>query len=388
LQRAAEALRMSERKTRDYAETASEWFWEQDADLRFTWISQESPIVRPGDPSYIGQTRWERALADVDEAAWAGHKADLDARRPFRNFVYTHIGKDDRLHHVSISGTPVFDDAGGFTGYRGTGRDITATVEAADELRRARDQAETASRVKSEFLASMTHELRTPLNAIIGFSELIRDQPFGQVGAQYVDYARDIHASGHNLLAMINDVLDMSKIEAGRFDINEDAIDLGQKVRTCFAMLLPRAEEAQLRLLHDASLDGVTVYADRQAVRQVLLNVLSNAVKFTPPGGTVSVAAEIAQCGDLVLRVVDTGIGIDPAAQRRLFEPFQQADSSISRRFGGTGLGLSISRRLMVMHGGTLELDSAPGKGTTARICFPSTRVLGLPKPSVAPVAR
>ena len=384
LQRAAEELRASERRTRDYARTASEWFWEQDADLRFTWISQESPIQNPFDQSYVGQTRWDLVGAVPTEPHWAAHRADQEARRPFRDFVYQRVGNDGRLHHVAISGMPVFDDDGRFLGYRGTGRDATATVEAAAELRRARDLAEAGSRVKSEFLASMTHELRTPLNAIIGFAELIRDQPFGPVGGQYVDYAKEIHASGHHLLAVINDVLDMSKIEAGRYDLSDESLDLGDMAATCCAVLAPRAEESQVRLLREPTLQGVAVRADRRAVRQVLLNVLSNAVKFTPAGGSVTMSAEITSGGDLVLIVSDTGIGIDAAAMRHLFEPFQQADSSITRRFGGTGLGLSISRRLMTLHGGTLALDSALGKGTTVRIVFPRERVVAVPSAGAA----
>ncbi|HTC09986.1 MAG TPA: ATP-binding protein [Acetobacteraceae bacterium] len=388
LQRVTEDLRASERRTRDYARTASEWFWEQDANLRFTWISQESPIHDPFDESYVGQTRWDLIGAIPTEPHWAAHRADLEARRPFRDFVYQRVGNDGRLHHVSISGTPVLDDDGQFRGYRGTGRDISAVVEAAAELRRARDLAEAGSRVKSEFLASMTHELRTPLNAIIGFAELIRDQPFGPVGGQYVDYAKEIHASGHHLLAVINDVLDMSKIEAGRYALSDEAIDLGDKVATCYAILAPRAGESQVRLLRELPLDGIVVRADRRAMRQVLLNVLANAVKFTPAGGSVTVSAEITGGGDVVLVVTDTGIGIDKTAMRHLFEPFQQADSSMTRRFGGTGLGLSISRRLMMLHDGTLELESAPGKGTIVRIRFPHGRVTAVPSAGAAGAMR
>lgn len=388
LRLAAEALQASERRTRDYASTASEWFWDQDADLRFTWISQDSPIRRPFDSSYIGQTRQQLVGFDPNDPHWEAHLADLAARRPFRDFVYQRIGNDGQLHHMSISGKPVFDEAGRFTGYRGTGRDITAAVEAAEELRRAKDLAETASRVKSEFLASMTHELRTPLNAIIGFAELIRDQPFGAVGAHYAEYAREIHASGHHLLAVINDVLDMSKIEAGRYELSDEIIDLRGKVASVCATLAPRAAECQVRLQRDASVDGAAVRADRRAVRQVLLNVLSNAVKFTPAGGNITVRAELAADGTLALVVTDTGIGIDPAALRALFEPFQQADSSITRRFGGTGLGLAISRRLMTLHGGALELDSTPGKGTTVRVIFPRERVVAVPSTGTAGVVR
>jgi signal transduction histidine kinase len=381
LQRSAEALLVSERRLLDFAQTASEWFWEQDADLRFTRISLDAPQMRPGDLSHIGQTRWEWAHADLSEASWAVHKADLEARRPFRDFCYQRLGDDGRQRYVSVSGNPIHDSAGNFVGYRGTGRDITAAMEAAAELSRAKEQAEAASRAKSEFLASMTHELRTPLNAIIGFSELIRDQPFGPVGNRYVEYAREIHASGHHLLAEINNVLDMSRIEAGRYGLSDEAIDLGGLVTKCCATLMPQAEKGHVRLLREETLEGLVVRADLRAIRQVLLNVLDNAVKFTPAGGSVSVRAEIARDGGgLALVVTDTGIGIDNAALESLFEPFRQADSSITRRFGGTGLGLPISLRLMRLHGGALDLDGSPGKGTIVRISFPGERILAAPR--------
>jgi PAS domain S-box-containing protein len=391
LQRAAESLRAGERRLRDFAATASDWFWEQDAELRFTWVSAESPILRSEDQSYIGQTRWERTGADLAEPAWAAHKADLEAKRPFRDFRYHRVGRDGQMHFVSISGNPVYDDSGQFTGYRGTGRDITAMIQAEAELREAKEQAEAASRAKSEFLATMTHELRTPLNAIIGFSELIRDQASDATAAQHVEYAKEINAGGHLLLSVVNDVLDMSRIEAGHYDLSDQPVNLADVLRSSCAALASRAEEGQVRLVCAGEADGPPtgsiggaiggpiLRADQRAVRQVMLNVLANAVKFTPAGG--SVAASIEAPGDGSLRVVitDTGIGMDAEVLRHVFEPFQQADHSITRRFGGTGLGLAISRGLMGLHDGTLTIDSAPGRGTTVRITFPRERVLSAP---------
>ena len=162
-------------------------------------------------------------------------RSDLLARRPFRDFRDHEIDADGGHHHVSINGNPVFDGAGTFVGYRGTGREVTAEVEAARELELAKERAEAASRAKSEFLANMSHELRTPLNAIIGFSELIHDQPFGKIGANYVEYASEINTAGHHLLDMINDVLDISKIEAGRYELAEETIEIGMVVRSCVA---------------------------------------------------------------------------------------------------------------------------------------------------------
>ncbi len=379
LQRATEALRAGERRIRDFAETGSDWFWEQDADLRFTWISTESPIVNPADKSYIGETRWSRAGADAADPAWAAHRADCEAGRRFRDFRYQRIGNDGRLHHISISGNPIHDDTGRFTGYRGTGRDITAAVQVEDELRQARDQAEAANRAKSEFLTTMTHELRTPLNAILGFSELIRDQPGKDAAARHTEYAKEIQAGGQHLLTIINDVLDMSKIEAGRYELSDQPVDLGHTLAACCATLRPRATDGQVRLVCAAEPGAATVRADERAIRQVVLNVLDNAVKFTPAGGSVTARVAAVDGGGLAMVVVDTGIGMDATVLHRLFEPFQQADPSIARRFGGTGLGLAISRRLMGLHGGALTIDSTPGQGTTVRISFPPERVLTVP---------
>jgi signal transduction histidine kinase len=364
------ALRASERRLKAYAEMSADWFWERDARLN---LLQDSNIPFTSMPIDVGEARWDLADPAVDPQRWDAHMADLAARRPFRDFRWEMLQNDGKRHFISISGDPFFDDAGHFLGYHGTARDVTIDVEAAEELRSAKDRAEAASRAKSQFLTNMSHELRTPLHAILGFSELIQVQAAGPIGAEYVHWARDILSGGRHLLNMINGVLDLSRIEAGRYDLLEETVDLARVARDCVDMIRLRAEAGQVQV--DCTIEAAVIQADRQSVQQVLLNLLSNAVKFTPAGGVVRISAERAATDEISLIVADTGIGIDAATMASLGEPFTQADASTNRRYDGTGLGLTISRKLMTLHNGTLTIESAPGLGTTVRITFPASRV-------------
>ena len=375
LARTADALRASEARVLDFAEMSSDWLWELDSELRFAWISDNEVTRQIGIPNSMGMTPWNALNADLNSAHWAELHNNLMTHRAFRDFRDRELGADGRLHQVSINGKPVLDERGGFVGYRGTGRDVTAEAEVAEELRLAKERAEAASHAKSEFLANMSHELRTPLNSIIGFSELIRDQPFGKIGANYVDYATDINSAGHLLLDMINDVLDLSKIEAGRYELAEETVELGMVVRSCVSMLKLRATEGHVRIDNAVIRMRIALRGDVRAIKQIVLNLLSNAVKFTPSGGTVSLRAELATEG-LALVVSDTGIGIDPKALLSLCQPFHQADASINRKFGGSGLGLAISQKLLALHGATLTIESTPGHGTTVRATFPADRII------------
>ena len=223
----------------------------------------------------------------------------------------------------------------------------------------------------------MSHELRTPLNAIIGFSEIVAGELFGPIGAtRYVDYARDIHTSGIHLLSIISDILDLSKIEAGRRELSESAIDLYEMAELALRLVRGRAENGGVRMVNGIAPGQMPrVFADERAVKQILLNLLSNAVKFTPDGGRVAVAAELRGDGSLAVSVDDTGIGIAPENIPRALAPFSQVDSTLTRRYEGTGLGLPLVKSLIELHDGTLELESEEGKGTLATIVFPARRV-------------
>ncbi len=252
---------------------------------------------------------------------------------------------------------------------------IAEAQRLAADLARARDAAQMASNQKSEFLANMSHELRTPLNAILGFSEMITGELAGPVPAAYRGYAADIHTSGRLLLAIINDILDMARIEAGYHALDEDIVSLNDIVRECLHLLEPRAEEREITLAYHTDLPGLQLHADARALKQICLNLLANAVKFNKWDGDVRVSVT-RRDGWLAIIFADTGQGIAEEDRPRLFRPFQQAGAATARTSGGTGLGLSITRSLVEMHGGRIELASEPGKGSTFTVLLPWHRVV------------
>jgi two-component system, cell cycle sensor histidine kinase PleC len=259
------------------------------------------------------------------------------------------------------------------------GRDITDRRRHEEELRQSKEAAELANRSKSEFLANMSHELRTPLNAILGFSEVIRDQLFGPIGtAQYADYANDINTSGQHLLQIINDLLDLSKLEAGKIELSEEELSLASVIEDCLRLVRGRAGNVgvALKVVLPPELPGLR--ADGRLLKQILINLLSNAVKFTPPAGTITVGAAVLP-GRLELSVADTGIGMDAEGIAVALTAFGQVDSSLTRAHQGTGLGLPIARSLARLHGGDLTIDSALGRGTTVRVSLPACRLVNQP---------
>lgn len=248
---------------------------------------------------------------------------------------------------------------------------------ARDQLAAARDSAVSSERAKMQFFSNMSHELRTPLNAIIGFSEMLGSDLFV---AKRVEYAHLIHKSGKHLLSLVNDLLDLSRIDAGKLELHEEDIDVAELVNECADTVTPRVRERELRLIRSVATDMPMFYADRRAVVQILLNLLTNAVKFTEPGGTVEVFAAIEPSGELVLGVRDEGIGIAEDNLQRVFERFGQARHDAIAIEKGTGLGLPIVKGLVETHGGRVAMTSTLGEGTTVTCRFPSER-LRAPKP-------
>ena len=298
----------------------------------------------------------------ADPEEWLAWRLSIHRSPPPEPFVYT--SATGRWLMVSERRTA----DGGTVAMR---VDVTELKRTEQELRIARDQAESAGRAKNEFLASMSHELRTPLNAILGFAEILKEELFGPLGIpRYKGYAEDIMASATYLMELIRDVLDMSKIEAGRMDLLLMPIAIGPEIDRCLGMVGGSARSAGLILETRIPGDLPRVRADSRAFRQIVLNLLSNSVKFTPSGGRIKIAVAVA--GDRAqVAVTDTGIGIPAAALPRLGRPFEQVDNVLQRKRPGSGLGLALSRSLADLMDGTITIESTEGRGTTVTLSLP-----------------
>lgn len=326
---------------------------------------------------------WEKVL---------GYKAEELEGRPMLSFIHP---DDLAASHLQMQRAQNDKDVNGFInryrcrdgGYRylewrarqegglvyGVGRDVTERLALEAEMAKAKAAVEAASKAKSEFLANMSHELRTPLNAILGFSEIIRDQVLGDapaVWSKYREYAGSIYASGAHLLSLISEVLDLSKIESGGHRLYIERFDMQSVIRDSLLLVKPQAERGKVSILAVEAGGDVTVDADMRAIKQVIVNLLANAVKFTPAGGDIEVRCTEAD-GAVHVRVRDSGIGIAEDLQESVFEAFHQGDAKLARQYGGTGLGLSVCRRLVEMHGGRIRLESAPNLGTTVFFHLP-----------------
>ncbi|WP_162937523.1 PAS domain-containing sensor histidine kinase [Indioceanicola profundi] len=380
-ERFAEVVRESERRFRDIYENALEGIFTTSPQGRF--ISANPAMVRM--LGYETEQDLIDAVEDTSRQLYVNpaRRAEF-ARRvtqdgTIHDFEAEIRRKDGSTLWLSMTARLLREGGlpdGAVLAFQGTAQDVTARRRAEEALRLAKEQADLANRAKTEFLANMSHELRTPLNAIIGFSEIIGDQALGPMQNEaYAEYARDIHESGRMLLDLINDILDLSKIEAGRKEINERTVDVPRLVRASMRLVRERALKGSIDLRAELP-DGLPpVWADEVALKQILSNLLSNAVKFTPPGGTVTAGAAMEPDGRLVLTVRDTGIGIKAEDIPKALEPFRQIEGSLARSTGGVGLGLPLVQALVELHDGEFGLESEPGVGTVTRVWLPADRL-------------
>jgi PAS domain S-box-containing protein len=370
--------RDSEARLRDIAETGSDWYWETDRNHRFTYQSEHIRDFGQDPSSHLGRVRWELAADGTSEPQkWCDHLAVLERHEAFREFVYTRKVGAQPEHIVSVSGKPIFDSSGHFSGYRGTARDISQQVRAERGLREAKAEAEAASLAKSQFLANMSHELRTPLNAILGFSEMLERGTAGPLDPRQQEYVGYIRQGGVHLLDVINEILDLAKIDAGKLDLVEDkGIEVRALAEACIALVRERAAAGMLDLSIEIEAAMPLLVADSTRLKQILLNLLGNAVKFTEPGGAVVLSVRCTVDGGIEFEVRDTGLGMTSAEIEIALEPFGQVDAGTARRREGTGLGLPLAQRLAELHGGSLRIASERGRGTRMIVELPASWVL------------
>ncbi|MDY0882255.1 ATP-binding protein [Dongia soli] len=364
----------------DFLRLTADWVWETDAQLNFVMVSQRVMNAIGRAPQELIGTNL-LALSSNPELA-NDVKRRFDRLSPFREQAFDMHDSEGRGKTFLLSAVPVFDRRdGALQGFRGAATDVTELNRRENGLRAAKEAADVANMAKTQFLANMSHELRTPLNAIIGFSDVMRMEMIGPVGnPQYRAYISDIHGSALHLLGIINDVLDVSRIEAGKVQLMESVVNLEEVFDSVLRLVRERQTEAGLTM--DIALPSrpPRLNADKRKLKQILINLIGNAIKFTPEGGNIKLSARLLDQGGLEIVVSDNGIGIASEDIERVLQPFVQADSALHRKFDGAGLGLPLSRGLARLHGGDLVLDSTPGRGTRAIVILPPERVMDGPQ--------
>jgi len=330
-------------------------------------LGQNPRILKSGNtPSKLYSQIWTNIVAGK---TWRG---EIQDRR-----------KDGGLFWAAARISPIRDRNGEITHFLAMHDDITARKHAEEKLMIAMLEAEIGNRTKTEFIANMSHELRTPLNAIIGFSDLLKDETYtGPLHDKQLEYVHDIQASGEHLLQLINDVLDVSAIEAQNLTLHEDLVDPVKAATAAVTIVTSRAKKANIEVVNAIGTEAPKLYVDERRFKQILLNLLSNAIKFTPEGGRVVLSAEVVDDGALRFSIADTGIGMDEVELAKALTKFGQVDSTLGRKYEGTGLGLTLAISLTEAHDGTFALHSEKGVGTTATITFPPHRVGAQPQSS------
>jgi signal transduction histidine kinase len=384
-----ERLRATQESFNDVLRSASDWVWETDEEGRVSFISDRITEVLGKPPALI----IGKQLASLGATSADGVNAALAARTPFRNVVLDIVDREAKQRRHVISGVPFFHlKSGRFAGFRGTGTDVSAqhaAEQASLDSRReleaalselnsknlhldvALEQAQAAIRAKSEFLANMSHELRTPLNAIIGFADVIAAQRFGPKPERYSEYASYILKAGHHLLNVLNDILDISRLEGDLVSIDVSAVPLQEILGQALSLISMRAEQRQIGLLPAQTPPDCVLLVDQTRAIQIVVNLLGNAVKFTPTGGSIGI--DVENRGSMIdVTVWDTGPGIPPEKQEAIFQPFVQIhDSTYSRPHEGVGLGLSISRHLARLMKGSLRVENGQEGGARFTVSLP-----------------
>jgi PAS domain S-box-containing protein len=383
----------------DVIRSSSDWLWAVDHNFNLTFVSPRiSEAI--GTPAQALSGRHFFTLGKFDDTGEAnGTQEEMEIHRPFRNRTFLMEGTAGQPRYVLVSGVPVFDEASGrFGGYRGTGTDVTRRFKAEksatdakaklektlEELRGrnkdlviALEKSQVADKAKVDFLAMMSHELRTPLNCIIGFSDAAIQRVHGPLDQSYVDYFKNIHKAGGHLLDIINDILDTANIEARNIAIDAIPVRVRELVEEAANMVDPKVgDKRRVETDSDQGVDtDLLVLTDRLRARQILVNLLGNAIKFTPNDGKVGVEVSLGADGWIDITVWDTGIGIPADEQERVFDPFYQVEKNIlSRETEGTGLGLAISRQLAQLMKGDLSVESTIGEGTRFTLSLPQAK--------------
>ncbi len=377
--RMEEALRISEERFALAMEGANEGIWDWDIDADLLHLSpRHQEIIGLKDRPYISSLEWFDNIHPADrhyfKTCLSSH---LKGENEFFSCEFRILTSDGDVCWVHNRGAASRDELGSTYRMAGSIADITERKLAEAELNEAKDQAEKATVAKSEFLANMSHELRTPLNAIIGFSDTIKEEIFGPLASEkYSEYLVDIRNSGQHLLELINDILDVSVIEAGKLTLEENRIDIASVVDGVLQLIETRAQKNNVVLAKEIDKNLPELWVDERRFKQILINLLSNAVKFSPMGGEVKVTANINGTGSFRLAVIDQGIGMSEEDIDIAMSEFGQVDSGLDRKHEGTGLGLPLSKSLVEAHHGNMHIESEPGIGTKVIIDFPPDKLV------------
>jgi len=370
-------IRESERNYRAIVEDQSEMISRHAPDGTRTFVN-ESYCRHYGmsKEELFGQSAYDGMAAD-DLKRLKDLYRNLTPENPSSEFEIAVSTPSGEMNWQLWTKRAIFDEEGNITEYQAVGHDITDRKRIEQELETALNQANAANEAKSDFLANMSHELRTPLNSILGFSQMIKSEMFGaHSNPKYADYATAINVSGTHLLQIINDILDISRVEAGETPLEDTEINVNTATRECLAMVKDPAADAGVELRDELPAEAPSILADERHFKQVLLNLLSNGIKFTPSGGHVAVSSAVDEHNCVRLNVVDSGIGVDGNDIPKILEPFGQVASSQIRNHDGTGLGLPICNALMKLHGGSMIIESESGVGTDVTLKFPSNRTI------------